>query len=491
MANGSSRLLQRHWRPTLFAKVFLALLLNALLLLLLMGLGVRWQVKQEFHRFLRQQESGRLSYLKQELETAYARRGAWEFLRDNPREWHDFLQRALRTAILQGERPPRAPRKEPRLRFPKAGLPPMSWARGLVLRDASGAVVIGKSTRQRRPMLELPILQAGRVVGRLEWYTTTRPATLRFLERNLELLWWLGGGLLAFSTLVAWGFSRYLLRPMHALQAGTQALQQRQFEHRIRVTSRDELGALAVAFNQMAAHLQEFEQQRQQWLSDTAHELRTPLAIMQGEIEAMQDGVRALDAEQLRSLHEEVSHLQRIVEDLRLINHLEIGRLSLERQPTDLAEVLRSTQMMIQPRMQEAGILWQANSANWPTCFVHVDVQRLRQVLFNLLDNILHYAPQSTVQLQMFCQPHSAAIILEDTGPGVPTEALPRLFDRFYRVDASRNRQRGGTGLGLAICRELIERHGGTIRAEAVTPHGLRLRIELPRATAESLEKEV
>ncbi|MEK9974918.1 MAG: HAMP domain-containing protein, partial [Deltaproteobacteria bacterium] len=157
----------------------------------------------------------------------------------------------------------------------------------------------------------------------------------------LQWLWFFGGSLVLLGALIAWLVSRQLLKPVRQLKNGTEKLREHHLDTRIPVATSDELGQLAQAFNEMATALQNYEYQRQQWLADTAHELRTPLSILKGEIEALEDGVRPFDQNSLASLHQETTRLQRIVEDLRLINHLELGKLELFLRPLELNKLVK------------------------------------------------------------------------------------------------------------------------------------------------------
>ncbi|MGB0809137.1 MAG: ATP-binding protein, partial [bacterium] len=248
---------------------------------------------------------------------------------------------------------------------------------------------------------------------------------------------------------------------------------------RIPVATSDELGQLAQAFNEMATALQNYEYQRQQWLADTAHELRTPLSILKGEIEALEDGVRPFDQNSLASLHQETTRLQRIVEDLRLINHLELGKLELFLRPLELNKLVTEALKQAQTRLEAAKV-----KVNWvPTqaeLSINGDYDRLHQVLLNLMENTARHAPESNLDIRSGFDQNEVVLLLGDNGPGVSEVDLPHLFDRFYRTEQSRNRVSGGSGLGLAICQELMQAHQGRISARRGSFGGLEIELRWP-----------
>jgi two-component system sensor histidine kinase BaeS len=237
---------------------------------------------------------------------------------------------------------------------------------------------------------------------------------------------------------------------------------------RVAIHSHDEFGDLGKTFNQMAASLSEAETQRKHLVADVAHELRTPLAAIQGTLEGMQDGVLALDEEQVTALYSETMLLNRLVGDLRLLSLAEAGQLKLEKQPADLAGLIKQAVEGIKPQASQKEITLDADiPAGLPP--ISVDTDRITQVMNNLIGNALRYTPQAgniTIKAgQLHGESRSIQISVTDSGPGIDPGALPYVFDRFYRADVSRSRESGGSGLGLAIVKQLIEAHGGTVKA--------------------------
>jgi signal transduction histidine kinase len=259
---------------------------------------------------------------------------------------------------------------------------------------------------------------------------------------------------------------------------------------RVAIRSHDELGELSQTFNQMAESLDRNETQRQHLMADIAHELRTPITVIQANLEAMLDEVLPLNAEQVAALHDETLLLNRLVNDLRLLSQAEAGALKLERHETDLVGLIHRVAEKIKVQAQQKGInLEIETSENLPR--ISIDEDRITQVLNNLIGNALRYTPRDGKIIVSASKStglgNAIQISVSDTGPGIDPKALPFVFDRFYRADQSRARNSGGSGLGLAIVKQLVEAHGGKVIA--VSPafsntdkggYGTRITITLP-----------
>jgi two-component system, OmpR family, sensor histidine kinase BaeS len=287
-----------------------------------------------------------------------------------------------------------------------------------------------------------------------------------------------GVGLLLAMLLV-----RQITRPLSSLNRASSQIAGGDLSVRVPVQGQDEVGELAITFNQMADSLETQERLRRNLMADIAHELRTPLSGIQGTIEALQDGVFPVTPENLEAVHEQVMLLNRLVEDLRTLANAEAGQLPLDQRPLDLADLCHRRVTAFQPRATAGQIELTLQVAGSPVT-VCGDEQRLGQVLNNLLDNALrHTAPGGAVQVQLAVPNGTAHLTVVDNGEGIDPAALPSIFDRFYRADPSRTRRSGGSGLGLAIARQLVQAHGGRIWAESPPPgqaSGSAFRIELP-----------
>jgi signal transduction histidine kinase len=306
------------------------------------------------------------------------------------------------------------------------------------------------------------------------------PARSAFLGgvRRAVLLAAVTAGLFALGigTLI----SQRITKPLRQLQTAAQTVAAGDLDTRVSVASNDEVGALAGAFNQMAEQLSEQQKLRKQMVADIAHELRTPISIMQGTLEAMLDGVLKPTPAELRDLHGDVQRFARLVEDLRTLSLADAGQLTLMRGPVDVAALAEQVGGRMAVIADGVGIDLQveADRALPP---VNADDDRLAQVLANLLDNALRHTPRGGhVVVRVRRQNNHLALEVSDDGPGILASDLPYVFERFWRGDRSRSRGSGGSGLGLAIVRQLVEAHGGAVAAESAPGMGTTFRVLLP-----------
>jgi two-component system sensor histidine kinase BaeS len=333
----------------------------------------------------------------------------------------------------------------------------------------------------------LQAMEGGNVLIRQEFTLRPPGSSFRreagFLERLQRSLTWATLASVGLGILMAFVFARRLARPLEAISQGANRLAQGELAVRIPAPrGNDEVSLLARNFNAMAESLERLEKERRAMIADIAHELRTPLTVMQGRLEAIQDGVIRLDESEIARLHNQTKLLARLVEDLRTLSLVEAGRLALERQPLELREVLASVTQGFRPRAETRQVALELDLPHQPIP-LSADPDRLAQVVGNLLTNALDHTPaHGRITVAAGQGDGQAWFSVADTGPGIPEEALPRIFDRFYRVEQSRNRQTGGTGLGLSIVRALVELHGGRVSAGNRPEGGAVFRVELPVA---------
>jgi two-component system sensor histidine kinase BaeS len=265
-----------------------------------------------------------------------------------------------------------------------------------------------------------------------------------------------------------------LVRPLRALTAAAQ--QPPELHVRVPVTTRDETGILAAAFNDLSERRERLEAQRKAMVSDIAHELRSPLTNIRGWLEVTRDGVVAPDPALLASLHDESLVLQRVIDDLQDLAAADAGTLRLHREPVRCDELLQQVAAAyrvaspVDLRTHVDGELW-----------LDADPVRMRQALGNLVSNALrHTPPDGTVTLSARRDGGKVLLEVADTGSGIAPEDLPHIFDRFWRAEKSRSRRTGGSGLGLPIVRHLVAAHGGTVDATAEPGKGSVFTLRLP-----------
>jgi len=280
------------------------------------------------------------------------------------------------------------------------------------------------------------------------------------------LLW---GSLLAIAIalVVTFILSRRISAPIKALTLTARRLGHGDFSQRVQFKDKSELGELARAFNSMAGDLERTENLRRNLVADVAHELRTPLSNIQGYLEAVGDGVVTPDAATIHSLHEEVTLLSRLIDDLQELALAEAGELRLLPQAEDISELIHQAVAAVQAQAEPKGV---SVSIDLPDKLppVDIDSHRISQVLRNFLENaVAHTAKEGSIMVTAWQQDNWVKISVGDTGEGIPAEDLPNIFERFYRVDKSRTRATGGSGLGLTIAKRLVEAHGGEVEVRS------------------------
>jgi two-component system sensor histidine kinase BaeS len=252
------------------------------------------------------------------------------------------------------------------------------------------------------------------------------------------------------------------------------------FDVRLPAGRSDELGELARHFNTLAQQLERAESARRQWVADTSHELRTPLAVLRAQLEAIQDGVRKAGPDTVDAMLRQVLALNKLIDELYTLARADIQALDIRPERLDLWQLAGVQARTFEARLQAAGLALEVGPAP-PRSVVLADPDRMRQVLANLLENSLRYsAAGGRVALGAETDGALLRLHLDDSAPGVPDEALARLAQRFYRVDASRSRAHGGAGLGLALCRRLLEAQGAKLTFAHSPLGGLRATIAMP-----------
>ena len=306
------------------------------------------------------------------------------------------------------------------------------------------------------------------------------PLWSRFAEVTNRSLLWAGAAAGSAGLLLVSLTSRRMLRSVRMLTSAARRMGGGDLSQRVPAEGRDEIGELARTFNAMADGLESAERQRRSMVADAAHELRTPLSNIRGYVEAVRDGVLKPDPETLGTIHQQVLYLTDLVEDLRVLAETEAGDFGLNRQPGSLFEAVRTSVEGVRARAEAKGVVLEVDlPAGSPS--VEFDRTRMSQVVGNLLDNaIRHTPPGGTVTASASVGPEVATVSVADTGEGMPAEAIPFVFERFYRVDPSRSRSTGGAGLGLTIAKQLVEAHGGSIRMHSAAGEGTTITFDLP-----------
>jgi signal transduction histidine kinase len=365
----------------------------------------------------------------------------------------------------------------------QSGGPPVRLADvdGRIVFDRAGTD-IGQIAGNTELEAGLPIVVDGERVGTLlppaAGELTEEQET--FLHRLVVAFTIAGVAALVVALVLGALLVRGITRPLAQLTAASRAIASGDLDVRVPTRSRDEVGQLATAFNQMTADLARAEEVRRQQAADIAHELRTPLTIIQGQMEGLADGIFPADAENLEPLLAQAQLLNRLVEDLRTLSLADAGQLALYPIAVDIGEWVADVVSGFRAVAAERGVALPLEIAD-DLPQVQVDPGRMSQVLGNVLDNALRHTPEDgRITIRVARQGSEIEVTVTDTGSGVPPEHLPHLFERFWRGDASRSRRTGGSGLGLAIARRIVEAHNGRIWAENASEGGLRVGFTLP-----------
>jgi signal transduction histidine kinase len=293
---------------------------------------------------------------------------------------------------------------------------------------------------------------------------------------------------LIIATIGALAF-RNLGAPLANIMAATDAVAEGDLSTRIEESGPGEFRRMARSFNRMAEELERADQQRRNLTADVAHELRTPLHILQGNLEGILDGVYEATPEQIEGMLDETRMLSRLVEDLQTLSLAEAGQLHLRMEQVDVAELMADVSTSFSGPMEAAGIDLQVETEGAASDLtVNGDAERLDQVLSNLMGNALRHTPKGgSILLRAESNPKGVRLIVRDNGEGIPPEDLPFIFERFWRGDKSRQRQSGaGSGLGLAIARQFVQAHGGKISVESEPGQGTIFTIDLPKENEHS-----
>jgi signal transduction histidine kinase len=325
---------------------------------------------------------------------------------------------------------------------------------------------------------------AGELVGRLYLVPVppreTRQNEESFLGSVNRSLLLAGVASAAVALIIALFLARRILRPVAALTTAVKRMQSGDLAQRVPVHSEDELGELARAFNAMADALARTEELRRNLVNDVAHELRTPLASIRCQLEALQDGLVEPNQAEINSLHEETMQLNRLVEDLQDLALAEAGQFSLDLQEVSVKQQAEQAIRSLHHLARERDVLIEVClPENLPP--VIADANRLRQILTNLIHNAVTHTPAGgRVTVEASSADSAIEMRIRDTGSGIAPEYLPHIFDRFYRTDHSRSRATGGSGLGLAIVKQLVELHGGSVWADSIIGQGSTVYFTLP-----------
>ncbi len=307
------------------------------------------------------------------------------------------------------------------------------------------------------------------------------PREQAFINQTNSALFFASLGAVILSIGLGLVFTNSLLKPLARLNTGIKNMKKGDISQAVKVSSQDELGQVIIAFNQLREALAEASEQRKQMTADIAHELRSPLTVISGYLEAIQDGSLSASPDRINIIKNEVNQLNRLIEDLRTLALADAGELKIFKMPINIKELfdhLQSSLGLI-ARQKQIELIFKKEDENMQ---IEGDEGRLQQALTNLINNALRYTPaKGRITISAKMEKEQTLIRVQDTGSGIPAEHIDKIFERFYRADPARQTHQGETGLGLSIVQSIVKAHGGTITVQSNKGQGTTFTIRLPQ----------
>lgn len=445
---------------------------------------------QAFDDYISQRSRDFANGLAGRLEEHYQSQGNWSDIASTDQTWTQFIFRNTRRYFMRLREPGTPPLPNPDVRFeterfetnreelPRGGqMPPM------FLLDAKENFLVGIQLRPGEFVLRELVVN-NQIVGylgipldlRMRDYIDNQLAaeTTKHYTQIVMIA-------LAVAFITAIPLSSLMVSRIHQLVGQVQHLSRGEYRNTLKLRGKDELNTLAEHLDDLARSLEKSEQQRNQWVADISHELRTPVAILQADLEAMEDGIRDLDLQGVQRLHGQVVRLKNLVKDLNDLSLSDVGSLTYRKEICDVNEVVVETVDSLQNQFKQKGLELQLHSLAERAAFILGDHQRLTQLFLNLLQNSLKYTDVPGIAVvSVKLETTQVVISVNDSSPGVATELQPRLTERLFRVENSRNRDSGGAGLGLSLCANIVDAHSGTLTFSDSPLGGLCATVTLP-----------
>ncbi|RBP79437.1 HAMP domain-containing protein [Marinomonas rhizomae] len=508
-------------RIPIVTKLFISLFVTSVLLVTGMAFLVSHSFKTGFQNYLNQQEEKQVVELASDIAEYYSNEYGWRILRDRPEIWEEMFADPNRPLPPHQQAPipefgrfepppqghqrpipefgrfepsPQGPQRPGQGPFPPpqgdSGMPeelsPLSHR--IYLADEQRNWIVGAAPQLQKKatseLLNVPIKVNSKTVGWLvleQKSLLSGPLVAQFYEQQQSNLFWIIGLAGLASLIVALFLVRYFLAPLKRLKQGANALSEGDYDFSFGSLSNDEFGELSDSFQSLSRSLKKQKESREQWLVDISHELRTPIAVLRSELEAIQDGIRKPEEQRINSMHHQVMGLRRLVDDLYLLSKTDSGVYQMDVQQLDISVLTQRVIHQFESRVIEKGLGIELIKPDHAV-FIKGDEKTLEQLYVNLLENSLRYtdAP-GQILISIIELENNLILRVEDSSPSVSEKHLPNLFRRLYRVDKSRSRQYGGSGLGLSICRNIVIMHGGNILARPSALGGLMIEIRLIR----------
>lgn len=467
------------------SKVLLLFLLLTVVLLLVMSVMVRYGFNQQFNAYKLNQAEKLNQNVVQTLEAYYQQNGSWAQLDDNERIWAQLLVESV--ADIDFKDLPRGKQKKH-----KKTLRDDSGMRRIMpqfsLLDAQKTPVVGRINQTAKEHHKSELKFNGETVGFL---LAMKPKTASIrddakLNKGIKMfLWTLGLVMMLITLLATWPIARYFSQPIKAINTATKKAAAGDFTVRTQVKRSDELGQLSKNFNVLTSTLQSNAEVQKKMMADISHELRTPVAVLQAQVEAIQDGIHQADEKNLGLLHQQISSLGHLINDLHQLSVADLGSLQYQMTGTEIKPIIESALDAVKLLAAEKDLSIDIDIQQIKTTAkVLGDGARLQQMLNNLLINAVAYTDTGgRIKVCVYDnQPTDEYVIeIQDSEPGLLPHELAQMFDRLYRKETSRNKQTGGSGLGLAIVKNIVAAHNGSIEATHAELGGVFMTVRLPK----------
>jgi two-component system sensor histidine kinase BaeS len=479
-------------------KLFLAILVaNCLLVGTIYAFG-SWIFDTSFSDYLDQTEATRLAPLAIDLSNEYSRQGNWQWAQNHRNPiWRKLVRPYMTRGPARRRHEPVngfGPDSQGKTKVPfdeESDRPPPPFDRRsqpthrpFLLLDQNQQLMIGPP-HEIKNAYWIPIQQNAVVIGQLGFVrrlSVTSELDILFTDRIKSNFSWMILGILLISAIISIPLSQLLVRPIEKLKHAMHALASGNFKTFLIHKGNDEIAELVLDFNTLSKTLDKSLTLRQQWIADISHELRTPVAVLQGEIEAIQDGIRQFNKPAVDSLHQEVLRLSRLVNDLHELSLSDLGALSYQKTTIDVIELVTDIVDHHRASFDSKSIevsLQLPKDHNQHQ--IYGDFRRLEQLFTNLANNTRHYTQSpGRLRVTILKLADRVLVVWSDSAPGATEADIARLFDRLFRVEASRNRNTGGSGLGLAICENIVTAHQGSIEAKHSELGGISIIVSLP-----------
>ncbi|TDR23708.1 ATP-binding protein [Marinicella litoralis] len=486
------------------SKVVLLFLTITVVVVLSMSMLMKFGFNQEFTKYKKSLAKELNDRMVNSLEAYYEDQQSWSDLVDDPRKWHELVYNSVTDGLLKeraARHPSKRKEKDPshRRQEPHQGPPPRrpedsgknhkikSEFRQVLpsysLFDVQQEKIIGPAKWHQPSAEKIKIKNQGQTVGYLVYEKSSlagHKQDKKFNQTIWMVLLMVTGVMLLVALLFTIPVSNYLIHPIRLLNQATQKAAAGDYSARTSIARNDELGQLGQNFNVLTDTLRSNAEVHQKMMADISHELRTPVAVLLAEIEAIQDGIHHADAKNLNLLHHQTSALKHLINDLHQLSLTELGSMQYKMQSIDINALLQG----VVQAMSLAAEKKQLNiKSQWSAAAPKVmgDTNRLEQMFTNLMTNSISYTDAGgDIEITTEAVPGGTLIQIQDSAPGLLAHEMGQMFDRLYRKESSRNKKLGGSGLGLAITKNIVEAHHGEMTAEPSELGGVKITVKLP-----------